>query len=378
MTITIRMIPNPSASGRSPLLVSSAMVVVITRVTPSMFPPTIITAPTSAAARPNPARIVVSSENRVSQSSVRAAFTRPAPSERSCSSYSRQASSIAWRESAAMIGRIRIACATTIAEGVNRIPSAPNGPARESKRYTSNPTTTGGRPMRAFSTTITVCRPGKRPTAIAAPSGRPSNAAIATAERLTRRLRRTISISLASRPTSSARAAVRASDMIGVRVDHSIPYMCGKARSDRLRAVAVEGHRFDEGIHLKPRRETQLRRRPRGDPGSQGGRSDSDRDIHDAVALRADFADFSAEHVLDADSLRPLERDRDIASADTHTHLLAYEGIDARRSQCTSVEREGRKIVLHVLLDHLGLDHGPALERAGVRIGAAHDFFGGA
>src|SRR6266853_1802484 len=42
----------PSASGRSPLLVSSAIVVVITRVTPSMFPPTIMTAPTSAAARP--------------------------------------------------------------------------------------------------------------------------------------------------------------------------------------------------------------------------------------------------------------------------------------------------------------------------------------
>src|SRR6266849_3100561 len=83
MTMAIRIIPNPSASGRSPLLVSSAMVVVITRVTPSMFPPTIITAPTSAAARPNPARIVVSSENRVSQSSVSAALKRPAPSERS-------------------------------------------------------------------------------------------------------------------------------------------------------------------------------------------------------------------------------------------------------------------------------------------------------
>ena len=41
------------AAGR-PCDVSSAMVVVITRVTPSMLPPTIITAPTSAAARPKP------------------------------------------------------------------------------------------------------------------------------------------------------------------------------------------------------------------------------------------------------------------------------------------------------------------------------------
>ena len=42
----------PSASGRSPLLVSSAIAVVITRVTPSMLPPTIITAPTSERGAP--------------------------------------------------------------------------------------------------------------------------------------------------------------------------------------------------------------------------------------------------------------------------------------------------------------------------------------
>ena len=46
---------------------------VITRVTPSMLPPTIITAPTSDAARPNPASAIVTSENRKSQSSVGAA-----------------------------------------------------------------------------------------------------------------------------------------------------------------------------------------------------------------------------------------------------------------------------------------------------------------
>jgi hypothetical protein len=44
------------------LLVSSAIVVVITRVTPSMLPPTIMTAPTSEAARPNPSRPTVTSE----------------------------------------------------------------------------------------------------------------------------------------------------------------------------------------------------------------------------------------------------------------------------------------------------------------------------
>ena len=33
-----------------------------------------------------------------------------------------------------MIGQIRIVCAMTIAAGVNRMPSAPSGPARDSSR----------------------------------------------------------------------------------------------------------------------------------------------------------------------------------------------------------------------------------------------------
>ncbi len=81
-----RITPSASASGRSPLLVSSAIAVVMVRVTPSMLPPTIITAPTSEAARPNPASTMVSSETRVSQSSVGTARVRDTPSERSCSS----------------------------------------------------------------------------------------------------------------------------------------------------------------------------------------------------------------------------------------------------------------------------------------------------
>ena len=51
----------PSASARAmfPFEVSSAMVVVIVRVTWSILPPTIITAPTSAMARPKPASTAV-------------------------------------------------------------------------------------------------------------------------------------------------------------------------------------------------------------------------------------------------------------------------------------------------------------------------------
>ena len=131
--------PERSASGRSPLLVSSAIVVVITRVTPSMLPPTIITAPTSAAARPKPASTTVSSEKRMSHRSVSAAVHLRAPSERSCSRYSRQASSTICRESAAMIGRIRIVCAITIAVGVKRMPSCAERPGARKQQIDEEP-----------------------------------------------------------------------------------------------------------------------------------------------------------------------------------------------------------------------------------------------
>ena len=133
-TRVIRMRPSESASGRSPLEVSRAIVVVITRVTPSMLPPTIITAPTSASARPMPASTAVKSEYRMSQTRVSAAPMPCAPSDRSCSSYSAHASSTAWRASAAMIGKISSVWAITIAGGVKSRPSGPSGPARDSSR----------------------------------------------------------------------------------------------------------------------------------------------------------------------------------------------------------------------------------------------------
>jgi len=71
--VTIRLMrttPRPIASGRSPFEVSSAMVVVMVRVKPSILPPTIITVPTSAAARPNPASRVVTRLNRASHTMV--------------------------------------------------------------------------------------------------------------------------------------------------------------------------------------------------------------------------------------------------------------------------------------------------------------------
>lgn len=128
------MIPSATARPRLPRLVSRVIAVVIVRVCPAMLPPTISTAPTSAEARPKPASTPVSRLTRPSQSSVGTARIRPAPSERSCSPYSDQRSSTTERVSDTTMGRIRIVCANIIAAGVNRSPSGPSGPERESRR----------------------------------------------------------------------------------------------------------------------------------------------------------------------------------------------------------------------------------------------------
>ena len=65
--------PKFKASERSPFEVSSVIAVVITLVTPSMFPPTIKTAPTSERARPKPASRTVIKENLASHRSVKVA-----------------------------------------------------------------------------------------------------------------------------------------------------------------------------------------------------------------------------------------------------------------------------------------------------------------
>ena len=102
------------------------------------------------------------------------------------------------RVSAAMIGATRTVCAITMACGVNSRPHEPSGPERDSVRKTASPTTTGGRPISALSTTMTASRPRKRVSAISAPNGTPISAANSTALRLTSSDSRT----MANRPGS--------------------------------------------------------------------------------------------------------------------------------------------------------------------------------
>src|SRR5204862_1362905 len=82
-------------------------------------------------------------------------------------------------------------------------PTEPSGRERESARKTAKPTTTGGKPMSALSTTMTASRPEKRVSATRAPNGTPKSAATNTAERLTASDSRTIATSAGSAVSTS-------------------------------------------------------------------------------------------------------------------------------------------------------------------------------
>ncbi|MBC36415.1 MAG: hypothetical protein CMM97_01030 [Rickettsiales bacterium] len=100
--------PKAIANSKLPLLVSIAMVVVITRVTCSILPPTIITAPTSAIARPRPAKIAVSNPWRASQMISKKDSLKDRQSDRNCNSYLTQRSETICRVRAAIMGVMRI------------------------------------------------------------------------------------------------------------------------------------------------------------------------------------------------------------------------------------------------------------------------------
>ena len=185
------------------------MAVVITRVTPSMLPPTIITAPTSATARPKAVSSTVTTPKRRC-TSIRSALSHgPAPIERSWSPPSARPSSTRRRVSAAISGTTRMLCATTMAVGVKRMPRLPNGPDRLSSRYTSSPTTTEGSASNVLTPHTATRWPGKRATASQLPSARPNNAPTAQAVRLTRKDSATMPARRASNCVISCQASDR-------------------------------------------------------------------------------------------------------------------------------------------------------------------------
>ena len=102
----------------------------------------------------------------------------------------------------------------TIAVGVNKMPQAPSGPARDSSRYTASPTTTEGSASSVFSNHTSAPWPGKRATASAAPKASPMAAPNKQAVPLTRSDRPTICSSAGSALTMRWAAMSRLSVIV--------------------------------------------------------------------------------------------------------------------------------------------------------------------
>lgn len=179
----IRINPSAKASSRLPLEVSSAMVVVITRVRPAMLPPTMITAPTSAIARPKPANKAVKMAKRASMIKVLSRNQRDASTLCNRGRYTCSNGLTASVVRVRIIGKINTDCAIIMAVGVNNRPYSPKGPARDSNRYMANPTTTGGKAIKDEVINRISRLPKKRPIARPVPKGIAKSAAIRVAQR---------------------------------------------------------------------------------------------------------------------------------------------------------------------------------------------------
>ena len=146
----------------------------MTRVKPSMLPPTIITAPTSEMARPKAVTPIVNNAKRSSQASNKLRTHGPAPSDAHCSPCWRSTSSTTCRVSAATTGTTKMNWANTMALKLNIQPKKPKGPVRDSSKYTTRPTTTDGSASNVFKPTSTAPRPRNRDTASHAPKATPT------------------------------------------------------------------------------------------------------------------------------------------------------------------------------------------------------------
>ena len=81
---------------------------------------------------------------------------------------------------------------------LNSHPKKPNGPVRDSKRYTNKPTTTEGKANKVLSTVNSTPRPLKRTTPNQAPKATPRPHAMALASTLTHSERPTMDHSTGS------------------------------------------------------------------------------------------------------------------------------------------------------------------------------------
>ena len=212
----MRTMPRARASGRSPLLVSSAMAVVITRVTPSMLPPTIITAPTSEAARPKPASTTVRREKRVSHRSVGTARSAR-DAERGAAApvlVPRVLDELAGQrgDDRQHEHRLRHDDRRRREEDAQRA----ERPGAREQQVDDQAHHHVGSPSSAFRTTMSARRPGKRPTAMSAPRGSPTTAPATAAASASSSDSRTIPASSGSAPPMSPRATPKLANISNI------------------------------------------------------------------------------------------------------------------------------------------------------------------
>ncbi len=190
--------PMATAVLKLPLLVSSRMAVVMTRVLNWMLPPTSETAPTSAMDRPKPRRMTLMNSTAHSRNRSPSCFgrLRCRPLAVSVSMGAFPPAIDAARP--VMIGVIRMTCAMTITCTVNRRCRLPNGPMDRNSRKTTRPATTGGRLMRVFVMRSSAPLPRKDDRPRKTPNGSPMRAEIPVLNRDMMRVVRMICRSSAS------------------------------------------------------------------------------------------------------------------------------------------------------------------------------------
>ena len=130
--------------SKLPMLVSSMMVVVITRVRYLTLPPTSDTAPTSEMALPNPINITEKSCKRHSRTINRISAPLPRRSPLVVSNICGARAATVVALSPIMTGVIKKTCAMTMAGIENNSPNCPRGPFRDRSRNTISPATTEG------------------------------------------------------------------------------------------------------------------------------------------------------------------------------------------------------------------------------------------
>jgi len=104
-------------------------------------------------------------------------------------------------------GKTKTACANTIALRLKSQPKKPNGPERDSIKYTNKPTTTEGKANKVLSTVNTASRPAKRATPNQAPKTKPNAHANVVLRLLTHNERATIDHNKGSKLNKSETAA---------------------------------------------------------------------------------------------------------------------------------------------------------------------------